>query len=334
MPSKERTFHTIGVTTPPAGPAAQAIAKRALDPAHGRRRRAGFPTARAAFEAVLRGLGVGADDRVLLPAYVGWSPREGSGVHDPVASVGARASFVRVDDRLNVDVADFERRLRQDRPKVAVLVHYFGWPDPGCADMVALCRREGVPILEDEAHALFTDLVNGTVGRLGDGAILSLHKMLPCLVGGELRVNESAPEGFASALDRGAEVEGALDPADYDLQLLAGIRAGNARLLRQELEGRIPLLWSPSTLNAIGWGFIPQSFPILVAEGRDELYERFNAAGWGGTSLYHTMIPEISSENFPESHRLARTIFNLPIHQDADPDLIPAMAADLLRMLA
>lgn len=309
------------------------IEKRALDPALARRRRAPFPNARAAFEAVLRGLNVGPGDRVLLPAYVGWSPREGSGIHDPIRAVGAEASFVRVDDRLNVDVADFERRLEEDRPKIALLVHYFGWPDPGYADMTALCRHEGVPILEDEAHALFTDLVNGTAGRLGDAAILSLHKMLPCLVGGEMRVNEGAPESFVAALNEGESVEGALDPSDYDLQRLAGLRAGNARLLAHELDGKIPFLWSPSTVNAIGWGFTPQTFPVLVESGRDELYERFNAAGWGGTSLYHTMIPEITVDAFPEAHRLARTIFNLPVHQDADPDLIRAMTTDLLRMI-
>ncbi len=309
------------------------IGKRALDVGRGRRVRAAFPRARDAFEAVLRAMGVGAGDLVLLPAYVGWSPREGSGVYDPVRAVGAEGLFVRVDAWLNVDVEDFERKLVGSRPKIAVLVHYFGWPDPGYAEMAAMCRREGVPVLEDEAHALFTDLVNGTAGRLGDGAILSLHKMLPCLAGGELRVNEGAPPAFRAALERGGRAEGALDPAEYDLGTLAGLRTGNARLLLQELDGRVETLWSASTLGAMGWGFVPQTLPILVPEDRDELYERFNAAGWGGTSLYHTMIPEITPAEFPESHRLARTVFNLPVHQDADPDLLPAMAADLLRLM-
>lgn len=50
-----------------------------------------------------------------------------------------------------------------------------------------------------------------------------------------------------------------------------------------------------------------------------------NEAGFGVVSLYHTMIDAISDRDFPDSHRLARTIFNLPVHPDATPAALAAM---------
>lgn len=307
------------------------VVNRATDPAFGYRPRAPFPRARDGFEALMRAAGIGEGDTVLMPAYIGWSAREGSGVHDPVVAVGATASFARVDRRLRVDLDDYRAKLAMG-PKMAVLIHYFGAPDPAYAEMAAMARAEGIPILEDEAHALFTDLVAGTTGRLGDAAILSLHKQLPCLVGGELRINPSAPASFRAALEAGIRAEGAPDPADYDLDLIAARRRENFAALHAALWDRPGFhpVW-----EGVPLGVVPQTYPIVVENAdRDALYHRFNAEGWGGTSLYHTMIPEIAADEFPDSHWLARRIFNLPVHQDATPDDMRAMADALVALLS
>lgn len=307
------------------------VANRALDAKRGHRPRAAFPRARDGFEALLRAAGIGVGDRVLMPAYIGWSPREGSGVHDPVAAVEATGLFVRVDEHLHVDLDDYRKKLAAG-PRMVVLIHYFGAPDPAYGEMSALAREAGVPILEDEAHALFTDLVAGTTGRLGDAVIFSLHKQLPCLVGGELRINPGAPEPFLAALGHGSRAEGAPDPADYDLDLLASRRRQNFAALHAALwdrPGFHPLWEGPPV------GVVPQTYPIVIEDAnRDELYHRFNAEGWGGTSLYHTMIPEITADEFPDSHGLARKIFNLPLHQDSDPDQMRRMAEALVSLLS
>jgi len=309
----------------------EGVAKRATNRNTGLRPRAPFPRARDAFEAVMRAMGVSPADSVLLPAYVGWSPREGSGIHDPIAAVGATAKFVWVSRHLEVDLDHFRRGLAEG-PRLVLLVHYFGRPDPGSAEMAALAREAGVPVLEDEAHALFTDLVGGATGRLGDAVIFSLHKQLACEVGGELRVKAGAPEPFFMALEAGQQLEGALDPSDYDLAQLAQRRLENAQMLAEALAEHCPgvtPLWP-----CIEEGVIPQTFPVIIEHAdRDRLYERFNAAGWGGTSLYHTMIPEITPADFPDSHWLARRIFNLPIHQDVEPEQMIPMAKALRELL-
>ena len=51
-------------------------------------------------------------ERVLLPAYVGWSAKEGSGVFDPVDELGVPYAFYRLDDRLRIDLYGLEQCLR------------------------------------------------------------------------------------------------------------------------------------------------------------------------------------------------------------------------------
>ena len=69
------------------------IPKVACDVGAYRRTMVAFPSARTAFKAFLARAGFSAGDRVLLPAYVGWSPREGSGVFDPVRELQLPCAF-------------------------------------------------------------------------------------------------------------------------------------------------------------------------------------------------------------------------------------------------
>ena len=80
------------------------ISKIAADARRYRRPFRQFDSARAALKAILEAQQFNRHDTVLLPAYVGWSPREGSGVFDPIAELGLRFGFYRVDSRLNIDL--------------------------------------------------------------------------------------------------------------------------------------------------------------------------------------------------------------------------------------
>src|SRR6476620_5938194 len=105
------------------------IEKQAHDWPRFRRDFEPFASARAAFLAFLRQVSVGANECVLLPAYVGWSAREGSGVFDPIREAWCAFAFYRVDQRLRADVDDVARQLRERRVKVLVVIHYFGYVD-------------------------------------------------------------------------------------------------------------------------------------------------------------------------------------------------------------
>lgn len=305
-----------------------AIAKTALSDGDYRRTTVPFPSARAAFRAFLERTCAAKKKRVLLPAYVGWSQREGSGVLDPVTELGLPVSFYRVDSSLRADLAHLEELLGRGDAGAVTLIHYFGYREPASAEVARLARAHGALVLEDEAHAMLTDLVGGACGRLGDACIYSLHKMLPLRTGGALVVNPRAPSVLTG--EPFAPTAGVGSPWEFDLARLASVRRRNARTLERllaPLAGRVDLFrpWADDE--------VPQTFPVLIRRAqRDRLYEQMNAAGFGVVTLYHTMVAAISREEFPVSHELARTILNLPVHHEADEEGLARLVAELDRL--
>ena len=304
------------------------IAKTAQRPDHLRRPFILFPSARAGFKALLKELQFAPDESVLLPAYIGWSPREGSGVFDPISELGLNYAFYPVDERLQIDLPGLQAALAGERVKVLVLIHYFGRVDPNYPAAVELARESGAWILEDEAHAMITDLVGGLSGRLGDAALFSLHKMLPMPAGGMLLVDPGRTELFNAIEPPREALPGISPPWQYDLARIAARRRENARRLTEllrPLAGEVDPLWGDPHE-----GEVPQTYPVLVRNAsRDRLYESMNDAGYGVVSLYHTMIRQIAPESFPQSHWLSLRVLNLPVHQDIEVGELEEMVACL-----
>lgn len=288
-----------------------------------------FSNARSAFQALLQSLQFQRGEQVLLPAYIGWSSREGSGVFDPVANLKLDFSLYRLNARLQIDLEDFTSKLKTGRIKLVVIIHYFGYVDPNYAAAVEIARRYGAWVLEDEAHALLTDRVGGIAGRLGDACIYSLHKMLPLAGGGMLVVTQPHQE-LLRAMANEPHGESRID--EYDLYAIAEQRRRNAQQLTRllsRLKDHVIPLW-----EELKPGEVPQTFPILVLRAnRDELYTRLNALGFGVVSLYHTMIQEIRKEDYPESHAISRRIMNLPVHQDVEPGQLEELVSELEKAL-
>jgi dTDP-4-amino-4,6-dideoxygalactose transaminase len=226
-----------------------------------------------------------------------------------------------------VDQDDYVRKLHAYRPRVVVLIHYYGFPDPQLLALASAASTAGAKVLEDEAHALLTDWVGGICGRYGDATIASLHKLLPVPTGGLLSLNGAIADG-ANAL-----VEGSFPPVEllnWDYATIAAVRRKNAsRLIEllQPLSGRIDLLF-----DELPAGVAPQTLPVLIRRvSRDRLYFDLNLAGFGVVSLYHTLVQAISPEEFPDSYQLARQVMNLPVHQDVRPEQLEALVEALER---
>lgn len=301
------------------------IPKSAQNPNRFRRPFRCFENARSAFRTFLETMSWDENGIILLPSYVGWSPKEGSGVFDPVAQLRLRYDFYRMDDHLHIDLEHLRFLFLNHPVNLLVIIHFFGYPDPAYKEAVALAREFGVRVLEDEAHAMLSDLVGGICGRLGDACIFSLHKLFPFETGGMLMVNQTMSS--IPALIENSQLESFL-PWEFDLKGISAKRQENARLLSGLLEplaGRIDPLWGePSP------GEIPQTYPVIVQHAsRDQLYFMMNDAGFGVVSLYHTLIKEITPDAFPASHWLSRRILNLPVHQDVQTEYLELMVRKL-----
>ncbi|MCD4728425.1 MAG: DegT/DnrJ/EryC1/StrS family aminotransferase [Pirellulales bacterium] len=304
------------------------IEKTAKQPDTFRRHYRLYANARTAFKSLLAALNFQSGQSVLLPAYVGWSANEGSGVFDPVAELKLPYDFYRLDENLHLDLDHLEKCLQSGRAKVLVLIHYFGYVDPQYRQAVELAHRYGAWVVEDEAHALFSDCVGGVCGRLGDACIFSLHKMLP-IEGGMLVVAPRHADLVAGDLP---EQDGLPSPWTYDFFAIAQKRRRNAQYLADLLaplaDQIVPLRPSPAD------GEVPQTLPVLInGHSRDSLYFALNEAGFGAVSLYHTLIPQITGEQFPNSHRVSSRILNLPIHQDVQNVRLDALENILRRLV-
>lgn len=307
------------------------VAKGATDPQAFRRPALFYRSAREAFRDFLERLPAEPDSTVLLPAFIGWSPREGSGVHDPVEQLGLPAAFYRLRRDLTVDLPDLSRRLTEGRHRAVVVIHYYGRTDPNLAAIAELARTHGVPLVEDSAHAFFSAARGGVAGSFADLSLYSLHKMFPLADGGMAVYRDP---GLLRG-QTGTAPELAAQVLSYDWAGIAEARRRNFAVATDLLgdvrhQGSpIELIWPelPAT-------DVPQTLPLYVlTENRDALYERLNAAGLGVVSLYHTLIPALRDGEYPESAWAAAHVLNLPVHQDVDPARLPALVEALVRAM-
>jgi dTDP-4-amino-4,6-dideoxygalactose transaminase len=104
---------------------------------------------------------------------------------------GAKPIFVDIrPDTLNIDEALVEERI-SSRTKAIVIVHYAG---VACEMelLLAISKKHGIPIVEDNAHGLFGKYRGRALGSFGTFATQSFHetKNFICGEGGALVVNE------------------------------------------------------------------------------------------------------------------------------------------------
>lgn len=284
-----------------------------------------FSKARHALAWFLRQLGARNGDAILMPAYIGWSPHEGSGVFDPIREIGLNPVFYHMDQNLAIDREDFNRKLANYPVRFALIIHYFGFVDELYQELVSNLINKGVVTIEDSAHALLTDLIGLGCGQLGDASVFSLHKMLPVDIGGLLAIRCDSP---ASKVVGNHEVDYAsrIYPWEYDLEEISRRRKKNYEYLADKLKDFDQ--WIKPLHPILKKSEIPQSLPARIISGsRDSIYHRMNSLGFGVVSLYHTLIDEIDKKVFQAEASLSRDIINMPIHQDVTQVSIDAMLA-------
>lgn len=288
-------------------------------------------SARTAFEVLLRGRSWPTGSSLLMPGYIGYTDREGSGVFDPVRNTGTPSTFYPIGERLQVDLELIEALLATGNHPMILVIHYFGLAHVDMPAMQELCRRYKVTLVEDCAHVPLTG--EPGLGTFGGASFHSLHKMLAVPDGGVLRINDPT-------LDHGTLAEGeacAVTTLEHvlrsDLSAIMAVRKRNYAFLAERLkdvEGVEVLYPSIGEL-------VPHDFPIRVNDGlREKLYFALMDKGLPTTALYYRMIDAITPEDHPNAHALSKSILNLPVHQDTqETDLITLCdaLADELKLL-
>jgi dTDP-4-amino-4,6-dideoxygalactose transaminase len=251
---------------------------------------------------------------ILLPAYIGLSKIEGSGVFDPIRATGMAHDFYRVDQGLRPDLAALETQLASGRFQLLFLIHYFGVPQVDPETLVDLCHQYGVQVIEDCAHTLLGGLGGRRLGSYGDYAIFSVHKSIASEDGGFFIDNCGDLETCVLSPEHCISAKTLATLANTDVRAASEQRARNYHEVAswvRELSG-VKLMFDSIPENAV-----PLNCPIIVAEGRREaLYFALIEAEILPTALYHTLITEINPTLYPDSIFVSNNILNLPTHPD------------------
>ena len=279
-----------------------------------RARRIFTASARAAMRFILDARRRADPRGILLPAYIGLSKVEGSGVFDPIRASAIDYAFYSLDERLRPNLAALEVQLCSGNFQLVFLIHYFGLPQVDVEQFVALCRRYQVQVIEDCAHTLSGGLQGRRLGSYGDYAIFSIHKSCATVDGGFLLDHTGTlestrlPESLAISRETLAEF------ADTDIEAASLHRLNNYQAVAGWLDC-LPQL--APMFDQLPLGAVPLNYPVIVAQGkREQLYFALIKRGVVPTALYHTLIPEITAAEFAPSHYVAANILNLPTHSD------------------
>ena len=130
-------------------------------------------------------------------------------------AAGAILRYCPVRRDLTLDPDEVERHCREHNPDLLYVIHYAGWPQP-MAELVDLCRRRGMLLVEDCALSLLSEADGRSLGTFGDWSVFCLYKTLPLPNGALLIQNGPRLEslerltlrdaGSASVAGRAAEL--------------------------------------------------------------------------------------------------------------------------------
>ena len=144
-----------------------------------------FSSGRVGLYGVLRALGIGTGDDVLLqaPTHIV--------VANAIRYTGARPVYVDcTPDTYEMDLADAERKVGA-RTRALILQHTFGIPSD-LERALALARRHGLDVIEDCVHALGAQYDGRQVGSFGRAAFFSTEetKTISTTMGGLATTND------------------------------------------------------------------------------------------------------------------------------------------------
>jgi dTDP-4-amino-4,6-dideoxygalactose transaminase len=156
-----------------------------------------FSSGRVGLYGVLRALGIGAGDEVLLqaPTHIV--------VANAIRYTGARPVYVDcLLSNYNIDLDQVRQRIT-GRTRAIILQHTFGIPvDMGAAQ--ALAAEHGLPLIEDCVHALGTRYRGKPVGSFGRAAFFSTEetKTITSTMGGMVTTDDPEIAGRLAAFQR------------------------------------------------------------------------------------------------------------------------------------
>lgn len=156
-----------------------------------------FYAGRTGWFAILKALGVGDGDEVLVPAFTCVA------VVNPIRWVGATPIYVDINNDYIVDLKDAKNKL-SDRTKVFLMQYTFGLVPENLSDYIEFAKEHGLFFVEDCAHALDPQLQNQGIGLNGVASFFSFGRD-KCLTAGTGGVAVTLDPSIAAKISTFAE---------------------------------------------------------------------------------------------------------------------------------
>jgi len=129
---------------------------------------ASFNSGRCALFALLQSFDIGEGDEVLLQAFTCVA------VPNSVKWTGATPVFIDIDETLNIDVLDADKKLT-NKTKALIVQHTFGVL-ANMSKIVAFCKKHNLILIEDCAHSLGAMYERKAIGSFGDASFFSFGR--------------------------------------------------------------------------------------------------------------------------------------------------------------
>lgn len=248
---------------------------------------------------------------ILLPAYIGLSKKEGSGIFDPVRDTKIKYSFYKLNKKLEPNLNDIKEKLGTGKFSLILLVHYFGCCQTELSKFIKLCKNYNVKIIEDCAHTLLSGTkINSQLGKIGDYSIFSIHKTLHTQTGGFYYDLKRDLKRRRTKINKKVFNEFALT----DINEILRIRYNNFKFVYNLMKNK---KYVKNFFDHVPKNCVPLNCPIIVKEGfREKLYFSLIKNNIFPTALYHTLIKEVYKRRFKDTVFLSKNILNLPTHNN------------------
>lgn len=294
-----------------------------------------YQSARTAMNDLFQSLvSNGIIQNLLLPGYIGWSPKEGSGIFDAVTKIsGLKIVYYLMDANLQINFENLKELLKVYPESAVLIVNYFGFRDSNYAQICDYVQNHYGLLVEDNAHGFYTYYNSGFCKA--DTTFFSYHKMFPVTYGGGLKILSSRLNGLK--LPKAINSVENFCEWDYDIAKICELRRENFQILDNIIKKHKNfngLMVKPlHQVEELALGNIPQTYPLRILKGdRNYIYKVMNDYGFGVVSLYHTLIPELKTSDYIQAGQLSKCILNLPVHQDVNTNYYEEMISLLFQL--
>ena len=174
----------------------------------------------AAIHLALKSLGCKANQNVIVPNYTCVSNISA------VSQCGAIPIIVEIErDTLGIDLKQLKIAIKKYKPKILQLVHVYGCPAKNTMEIVKVCKKNKIKLIEDCAHSIGTKYNSRHVGLFGMTGCFSFYptKQITTGEGGMVITNDKAVYKkikMLKAFGIDKDINNRKKPGHYDVKLL------------------------------------------------------------------------------------------------------------------